>query len=100
MAINIVTIRDGGDKEGPEIFDPLLSTVTAALARGAQEINASTPIEPVSLEVVYRPGLHKGNLIEVSDSLSGDSWRGQIISVANVFNGPVLFSKLEVERLV
>ena len=99
MSVDVIAIRGLGDKEGEEILDPLLSTVTAALARAAQAINAATPIEPVTLETTYRAGWALGQSVEVSDSLTGDKWRGQIISLSNVFNGPTLYTRLSIERL-
>lgn len=99
MTIDVIAFREDGDLEGPEVFEPLLATVGAALARGAQEINASTPVTPVTVEVTYRIGLRRGQLIEVNDSLLGISWRAQIMDLSHVVSGPVRYTKLELERL-
>lgn len=98
MTIDVLAIRGDGDKDGGEIFDPLLCVTEAALGRAAQEINASTPVNPVTLDVVYRPGIRRGQLVEVNDSFTGVSWKGIIISVNHVVSGPVVHTNLTLER--
>lgn len=98
MTIDVYAIRGDGDRDGGEIFDPLLSDTMAALGRAAQEINSNTPVVPISLDVVYRFSIRRGQLVEVNDSFSGKSWRGTVLSVNHVVDGPTVYSKLQVER--
>jgi len=100
VSLRIRVIRDLGDKDGGEIFDPLLCSIDAAIARGSQEINANAPVNPVSLEVVYRAGIRVGQCVEVADGFYGSNWRGQIVAVNHVVSGPVAYSKLDIERAV
>lgn len=98
MTIHLIVIRGAGDKEGTDILDPLLCSTAAALGRGAQEIDASTPVNAVSLEITYRVGLRKGMVVEVVDSVSSETWQGTIMSMTHVIEGATIYSKLDIER--
>jgi len=100
MTISITVIRGDGDLQGEDIVDPMLSDTPAAIARGTQEINANTPIEPVTLETTYRAGLRVGQSVRVEDTVRGVDWVGVIVGLSHVFSGPTLYTKLEVERPV
>lgn len=98
MAIDVYAIRGPGDRDGGEIFDPLLCDIQAALGRAAQAINSSTPVRPISLSLVHRSGLRRGHTVEVLDSFSGVSYRGVVVSVNHVVTGPTVYSTIQVER--
>lgn len=78
--VDIVVIRGEGDKPGPDIVDPLLATVPAALARGRSEIDAATQARQINLDVDVAD-YRLGEFIEVHDAFQGASWRGQITGV-------------------
>lgn len=100
MSVDLVVIRGDGSRSGEDILDPMLSDVSAALARGAQEINAHTPVSPVNLTVLYRIGIRKGQTIEVTDNRTGGKWRGILIGVTHSIENAVILSRLEVERVI
>jgi len=100
VSIRIRVIRGLGDKDGGEIFDALLCSVNAAIARGSQEINANAPVNPVSLEITYQIGFRVGQCVEVADGFSGSNWRGLITGVNHVVTGAEVYTKLDVERAV
>ena len=97
--IDIVVQRGLGDKPGPDIVDPLLSTIPAALARGTHEINASTSVDVVTLRTVYRPNVSTGGFCEVHDALQGVSWRGRIVGLTTNIAGTQVWTQLNLERV-
>lgn len=100
MSIDLIAIRGSGLVDGGEIFDTLLCTNLAALARAEQEINANTPVTPVTLDVTYRPGVRRGQMVEVNDAYTGVSWRGIILGLHHVVSSPGIYTKLEIERCI
>lgn len=98
MSVDLIVVRGEGDRDGGEILDPLMATTAVALARGAQEVNASTPVNNVTLRTTFRPGVRLGQTVEVLDEMQGETWRGIIMGVSNVVEGPVVYTQLDIER--
>jgi hypothetical protein len=96
--IDIVVIRGEGNIDGGEVVSPLLSEIKAALDRGRQEIEKHTTVRKVSLKTVFRPGVMKGQIVEVADSLQGPIWRGVIMGLSHVAEEGTVFSVLSIER--
>lgn len=96
--IDIIVIRGSGAVDGGEITSPLLSAVEPALARGRQEIEKHATARRVSLRTVFRPGVRKGQIVEVADSLQGPVWRGTIMGLSHVIEGEQTYSVLDIER--
>ena len=96
--VDLVVVRGDGDRDGGEIFDPLLSATEVAIARGTQEINAATPVNTVTLQTVYRAGVRQGQLVEVLDAMQGETWRGIIMGIHHVVEGPAVYTQLEIEK--
>jgi len=95
--IDILTIRGPGDADGGEVFDPLLSSVEAAVQRGRYEIDQSAPIQNVNLDCVYTPTLQVGSVIEALDITTGLAVRGIIKSFTHVVDGVVVFTSISLE---
>ncbi|MBF0340364.1 MAG: hypothetical protein HQL95_05300 [Magnetococcales bacterium] len=85
---------------GEDISDPLLTTDEAKRSRGRAEIDASESLKEVSLTCLHRPGFMPGQLVEVHDTLMGQSWRGKITSVSHSALGNKLTTSLELLRHV
>jgi len=98
VSLDLIVVRDLGDRDGGEVFDPLLTTVAVALGKGAQLINSYTPVNVVTLKTVFRSGVRKGQLCEVMDAMQGITWRGIIMGVNHVIEGPSTYTQLEIER--
>ena len=96
MAIDIIVQRPPGNRQGPDIIDPLLSTIPAAVARGRAEINANSGLQEVEMEVRFRSGLRLGQLVEVQDSLLNRTWRGKITGIRHVSTGGTVTTQLTV----
>lgn len=96
--IDIIVIRGQGLIDGGEVSSPLLNTVEVATGRGRQEIEAHAMARKVSLKTVFRAGVRKGQIVEVADSLQGPVWRGVIMGLSHVVEGPETYSILDVER--
>lgn len=67
----------------PDIYEPLLSTEAAAVARGTAEIDAAWPSEECRIEIPMRPSARCGQLVGGFDSDTGQAWRGKIIFVSH-----------------
>lgn len=95
---SITVIRGAGDRRGADITDALITSTAVALARGRNELDARGGLQEVDLTIHFRAGVNDGQLIEVSDSLLGDVWRGVISSVEHRFDGNQALTLLRVER--
>lgn len=81
---SVVVVRGIGDRKGQDIVDALLADTSAKIERGRVELDEhDKPSQDVTLEIVYRPGLRLGQLVEVHDSVQGVSWRGKIVEIAH-----------------
>lgn len=96
--INIIVQRGFGDKQGPDISDPLLTDTIVAISRGTKEIDQATSIYAETLRTTFRKGVALGQLVEVHDALQGVSWRGKIVSISHVRKGVTLWTDLDIER--
>jgi hypothetical protein len=67
--IEILVSRAPGDKPGPKISDPLITSVPVALARGAAEINRRcSNRKNLGLSTVLMPFMLTGGLVGVTTS--------------------------------
>lgn len=98
--IDIIVQRGLGDKPGPDISDPLLSTVPAAIARGTYEIDSAISVYIVSQRSGFRVGVKLGELVEIHDALQGISWRGRIVGITHASRGATLWTDIDIERVV
>ncbi|MBF0342508.1 MAG: hypothetical protein HQL95_16315 [Magnetococcales bacterium] len=92
--------RGNGAFRGADISDPLLSSDEAKCSRGRAEIDAGEALQEVSMTCLHRAGFMPGQLVEVHDSLMGQSWRGKITGVSHTAQGAKLVTSLEVLRHV
>lgn len=81
MAVDIIVVRDAGDKDGGSIQDPLLASTLAALARGFKEIEDAEDTESVSIECLLNQNIQYGSIVAVVDSNYGQTWAGRVVSV-------------------
>lgn len=95
--IDLIVFRFAGDKEGEEIFDPLLSDVVAALQRGKFEIDFNTPKIPTSMEIEYTPSMRCGNQVAAVDSRTGEVVYGVVKDFSHVVDGPTIYTKVNME---
>jgi hypothetical protein len=96
---SIVVFRGTGDKKGQDIVDALLSSTSAKLERGRVELDEhAMPIQSVSLDITYRPGVRLGQLVDVHDSTIGASWRGKITGIAHRITKTSHVTELSIAR--
>lgn len=96
---SIVVLRYLGDKKGQEVVDTLLFGTEAKLARGRAELDQNAlPQQPVTMTIVYRPGLRLGQLVEVLDSTQGQVWRGKITKISHHITETNHTTDIEVQR--
>ena len=74
--------RGEGSRLGPDVIDPLMASPLVLRERGRAEIDAASGLQKVYLTCVYRGGVRAGQLVEVHDSLQGQSYRGKIVGLA------------------
>lgn len=81
---SIVVFRGAGDRKGQDIAEALLASTNAKIERGRVELDEhAKPSQSVNLEITYRPGVRRGQIVEVHDSAQGVSWRGKILDVTH-----------------
>lgn len=97
--IDIIVQRGEGLNKGEDIVDPLITSVSTAIARGRMEIDSRVSKKLVELTTKHRVGVKTGMLIEVQDALMGKTWRGKITSVVAGVEGTVSSLRLSVERV-
>ena len=100
--IAVIVERPPGDRQGPDISDPLVTSVEAASERGRNEIDrACTNRELVQSSGALATWIRPGVLVEVLDA-EQHAWRGMIRSCALVINRGVdsvtADINLEIER--
>ena len=67
--IEILVTRGAGDRPGPDISDPLITSVPVALARGSAEINRSMSDRRIlSLDLTLMPWTDPGSLVGITSS--------------------------------
>lgn len=101
--ISVIAQRAPGDKQGPDISEPLITSNVVAVERGRNEIDRnSTNREIVTGSGPLRGFIRPGSLVEVMDFEAGP-WRGMVTGCAlNLTRGDGDFSadiNLTVERL-
>lgn len=100
MALDVIVERDPGNKDGEDIVDPLISTVSVALVRGRNELDrTASPKVPVQYTTVYRKGLQLGNLVEILDSLYGRTIFGKITAINHAISPEGAITELTIEEL-
>ena len=73
--------RGDGLREGAPIVEPLLSD-EALLQRGMAEMDAHAhPFNQVEMEVVFRPGLRLGQIVEATDPSVSTPYRAKVTGI-------------------
>lgn len=98
MSVDIVVIRIPGNKQGPDIVDPLLTNTTIAISRGEAEIQDNEPIDSIALTTNYRTGVKMGDIVEVLDSLQGKVWKGKVVGISHNNALADSWTDLDIER--
>lgn len=79
--IDILVTRFAGDQRGDDVVEPLLGSLSTAIALGRSKIDAQAQkMQTVTIEAVYRDGLRRGQLVRVNDSVRG-TWPGKIVGI-------------------
>ena len=73
--------RGDGQRIGVPIVEPLLSD-DALLQRGVAEMDANAhAFNQIDMEVVFRPGLRLGQIVEAMDPSAATPYRGKITGI-------------------
>lgn len=95
--IDLIVFRGLGEREGQEIFEPLLSDVAPAVQRGKYEIDFATPKTVFRVEVAYAPTLRLGDEAVLHDPFTGDVTFCVVREFSHVREGVTLFTNISVE---
>lgn len=74
--------RDSADNPAPDVIDELLTTQSASVERGRNELDEQQYGRQVfSGQMAFEPALtlQPGVLVEVREDESGDDWKGKLI---------------------
>lgn len=95
--IDLYVFRGAGDRDGDEIFDPLLCDIAPALQRGKYEIDFNTPKIQQTMEVGYASAVRAGDQVSVSDSRTGEVIYGVLRDYSHVLDGPTVYTRISIE---
>lgn len=104
MSLDLFVQRNGGDKRGEDIVDPLIGNIPVALERGRNELDErASGMQIVEITTVFRPGVRLGQLAKFLDAHLGVVWYGKIAGITHAYdaddNGKyTLTTKLQVQR--
>ena len=77
----IEVYRHDGSREGSPIVEPLLADETL-IHRGTAEMDANAhAFNQIDMEVVFRPGLRLGQIVEAMDPSAATPYRGKITGI-------------------
>jgi hypothetical protein len=101
--ISLIVERAPADRTGADIVDPLLTSETAALERGRNEIDGSSSHrETVSISGPHRRWISPGGLVEYHGRRA--TWRGMItrcaLTITRDGSGFTADRSVEVERAI
>ena len=99
--IDIIVIRGAGDRPGQDVVDPLIgSSLPVALARGRKELDdQAQPLQPISVQGLFRVGLRPGNTLRFQDMRRG-TWAGALGGISHRGAKGVVTTSLELQRKV
>ena len=90
--------RGDGLREGAPIIEPLLSD-EALLQRGVAEMDAhAQAFNQVELEVVFRPGLRLGQIVEATDPSSARPYRAKVTGIQISVTEAAIEMRLNLEQ--
>jgi hypothetical protein len=90
--------RGDGLREGAPILEPLLSD-EALLQRGVAEMDAHAhAFNQVELEVVFRPGLRLGQIVEATDPSSARPYRAKVTGIQISITEAAIEMRLNLEQ--
>lgn len=95
--IDLIVYRGLGEREGAEIFEPLLSSVAPALQRGKFEIDFNTPKVEYRIEVAYEETIGVGDEVSIQDPPTGRVVFGMVQSFSHVRDGVQVYTSVVVE---
>lgn len=98
--IDLIVVRGQADVTGPDVEDPLVTTVPVALARGRNELDSNSRLQPIRLTCFYRAGFRHGQIVRVMDALQGETWVGKITGLNHYVEDFTPLTELSVERPV
>ncbi len=90
--------RGDGAREGTPIVEPLLSD-EALLHRGMAEMDAHAhAFNQVELEVVFRPGLRLGQIVEAADPSAATPYRAKVTGIQITVTEAAIDTRLTLEQ--
>ena len=90
--------RYGGTLPGPDISNPLLCSDAVKLARGIAELDKYEQLQEIHITTLYQDGFMPGKMVQVHDSLFGQTFIAKITGVHHNFKPPIAQTLLDVVR--
>ena len=96
--MNITVKRYNADHPAPDIVEPILTDINAALERGRNELDKGEDFQTVRITALYVAGIAPGALVEVKDYFQGAPYRGKVTSVEHSISAGRLLTDIEMVR--
>ena len=94
----IEVYRGEGRREGAPILEPLLSD-DALIHRGVAEMDANAhALNRIAMNVVFRPGLRLGQIVEATDPSTARPYRAKVVGVQITVADGVIDTQLTLEQ--
>lgn len=94
----IEVYRDDGLRSGDPIVEPLLSD-DALIHRGTAEMDANAhAINYVEMDVVFRPGIRLGQIVEAIDPATAHPYRAKVTGIQIVVSAANIETRLTLEQ--
>jgi hypothetical protein len=94
----IEVYRGLGTREGAPVIEPLLSD-DALIQRGTAEMDANAhAFNRVEMDVVFRPGIRLGDLVEASDPSTASVYRAKVTGIQITVSEAAIEMRLNLEQ--
>ncbi len=94
----LAVYRGDGAREGTPIVEPLLAD-DALVHRGVAEMDAHAhPFNQVEMELVFRPGLRLGQIVEATDPSTARPYRAKVTGIQITVSEASIETTLNLEQ--
>lgn len=90
--------RGDGARTGAPIVEPLLSD-DALIARGEAEMDANAhAFNRIDMDVVFRPGIRLGQIVEASDPSTAKAYRAKVTGIQITVSEAAIDTQINLEQ--
>lgn len=88
MTIDIIVQRGSGNREGSNVENPLVTTLSVAKELGRNLLDKNSAYTYPVVTSMYKKGVRVGQLTSVHDALQGVSYKAKIVGLSITKHNP------------